>query len=74
MIELVEGFWVDPFQVTVVKALGEKKCALWVYGQSAMDGFVLDYSADDVTRAIIDAREEQEQEADPDEDEDQEEE
>ena len=67
MIELVEGFWVDPFQVTVVKSISENKCSLWVYGQSATEGFVLDYPAEEVVQAIIDARVEDEEESDSEE-------
>lgn len=61
MIELIENFWCDPFSVTVVKAISENKCALWVTGQSAMDGFVLDYSAAEVVQAIEDAKQESEE-------------
>ena len=55
MIELVEGFFVDPHAVTVIKAISKSKCALWVTGQSALDGFVLDYPADEVAEAVTDA-------------------
>jgi hypothetical protein len=34
MIQLVEGFWVDPHAVTVIKANGKDKCSLWVTGQA----------------------------------------
>lgn len=55
MIELVDGFWVAPANVTVVKRIDEERCALWVVGQSAMDGFVLDYPAEEVVEALQDA-------------------
>lgn len=56
MIELVDGFWVVPENVTVIKKIDEEKCALWVVGQSAMDGFVLDYPAEEVVEALLDAK------------------
>ena len=56
MIELLEGFWVDPFSVAVIKAIDESSCSLWVTGQSAMDGFVLSYPAQEVVDAVLDAR------------------
>jgi hypothetical protein len=55
MIELVDGFWINPAKVTVIKANGKDSCTLWVRGQSAMDGFVLDYSAEDVVELLHDA-------------------
>jgi hypothetical protein len=57
MIELVEGFWVDPWDVKVIKTIDEKSCSLWVSGQSATDGFVIPYPAEEVVQAIIDERE-----------------
>lgn len=55
MIELVDGVWVVPEDVKVVKLISENKCAFWVTGQSAMDGFVLDYPAEEVVEALHDA-------------------
>jgi hypothetical protein len=55
MIELVEGFYVCPDEVTVVKADGKKRCVLFVTGQSGLDGFALDYPAEEVVEAINDA-------------------
>ena len=62
MIEILEGVWLNPHSVTVIKAISENKCALWVRGQSAMDGFVFEYPASEVAQAIIDACEEVEYE------------
>ncbi len=64
MIELLDGFFVNPHAVTVVKAIDEKSCALWVRGQSATDGFVLQYSASEVAEAVTDACEEVEYDED----------
>lgn len=55
MIELVEGFWVNPDKVTVIKAISDESCALWVKGQGAMDGFVLEYAAEEVVELLHDA-------------------
>ena len=66
MIEIIEGIWLDPWSVTMIKRISDGKCALWTTGQSALEGFVLDYDADEVAEAINDARndsdEEQEEE------------
>jgi hypothetical protein len=62
MIELVEGFWVDPWDVKVIKTINETSCSLWVSGQSATEGFVIPYPPEDVVQAVIDAREESEEE------------
>ena len=56
MIELVEGFWVDPFEVKIVKKIDEKSCLLFVTGEGAMDGHVLEYTAEEVVDALIDAK------------------
>jgi hypothetical protein len=58
LIELIEGFWCDPFAVTVIKKIDENKCALWTTGQSALEGFVLDYPVEEVAQAVTDACEE----------------
>lgn len=54
LIELLDGFWVVPANVTVIKRIDEERCALWVVGQSAMDGFVIDYPAEEVVEALHD--------------------
>jgi hypothetical protein len=71
LIELVEGFYVDPFNVAVVKATDENTCALFTPGQSAIDGgFTVPYSAADVVEQLNDAVEEEERDpAEEDEDE-----
>ncbi len=55
MIELVEGFWINPDKVTVIKAINDERCALWVKGQGAMDGFILEYAAEEVVELLHDA-------------------
>ena len=74
--EIVDGVWLDPWSVTMVKKIDDSKCSLWLTGQSALEGHVLDYPAEEVVQAINDLREEDEGETDedePDEDEDAEE-
>ena len=58
MIELVEGFWVDPWEVKIVKAIDDKSCVLYVTGEGNMDGHVLNYPAEEVVDHILDARRE----------------
>ena len=70
MIELIEGFWVDVWEVRAVKKIDEGKCSIFLSGMGAMDGFVVDYSAEEVVQAIIDEREKGD---DDDEDQDEEE-
>jgi len=53
LIELAEGFYVDPEFVAVVKATGKDTCALFIPGQSAVDGgFTIDYPAYRVVRIL----------------------
>jgi len=60
MIELVEGFWVDPWEVKIVKKIDDKSCVLYVTGEGYMDGHVIPYEASEVVQAILDAREQSE--------------
>jgi len=56
LIELSEGFFVNPELVAVVKVVDKNKCALFTSGQSAVDGgFTVDYSAEEVAEAVNDA-------------------
>lgn len=52
MIELVEGFWVFPDDIKAIKRISKKSCSVWVTGQSATDGFVLNCPAEDVLEAL----------------------
>jgi hypothetical protein len=59
LIELGEGFFVNPEDVAVVKATGEGKCALFTVGQSAVDGgFHIPYDAQEISQHVNDACEE----------------
>jgi hypothetical protein len=53
LIEIDDGFFVNPFNVTVVKAADKKQCVLYVSGQSALDGFVIKRSALEVATDIV---------------------
>lgn len=55
MIEIVEGLWVSPEHVALIKAVGDNLCVLYTIGQSALDGHVLEYPASEVAEAINDA-------------------
>lgn len=75
LFELVEGFFVNPKTVAVVKATGEDGCVLFTSGQSAVDGgFTLPSSAERVAEEINDADEEEEDDEGDEEDEDEEDE
>lgn len=70
MIELAEGLWIDPFSVVMIKKIDENQCGLWTTGQSALEGHVLPYSAEEVVEAIEDAcSDEVDEEVDPEEEE-----
>lgn len=56
MIEIEDGFFVDPFAVTAVKAAGKGKCILYVRGQSALEGFYLEREALEVAQEIMEAK------------------
>ena len=56
MVELVQGFWCDPFEVKIVKKIDDKSCILYITGEGAMDGHVLEYSAEDVVDVILEER------------------
>jgi len=64
LIEILEGVWLDIWQVTAIKKIDENKCALWLTGQSGEEGLVLNYEASEVAEAINNAREESDQEPD----------
>ena len=56
LIQILDNFWLDVWSVTCIKKIDDKSCSLWVTGQGAMDGLVLDYPADEVAQAINDER------------------
>ena len=62
LIEILDGVWLDIWSVTVIKKIDDKSCSLWVTGQGAMDGFVLDYPHAEVAQAINDEREKADEE------------
>jgi len=64
MIQILDELWLDIWAVTAIKKIDEKSCSLWVTGQGAMDGMVLDYPAAEVATAINDEREKADQEPD----------
>ena len=61
MIELAEGLWIAPENVGMVKKVDESSCLLFLVGQSALEGHLLPYSAEDVTQAINDCFEEEDE-------------
>ena len=61
-IEIEKGIFVVPTKVTVIKAIDKKKCALFVQGQSALEGFVVERNALDLAREIVAGADEEEDE------------
>lgn len=55
IVEILEGIWIDPELITVVKAAGKNRCVFWVTGQSALEGFVVDHSAAVFVNAVYEA-------------------
>ena len=52
MIEIVEGLWIAPEHVTMVKDAGDDKCLIYFVGQSALDGHLLPFPASEVAEVI----------------------
>ena len=60
MIEIVDGVFVNPRKVAVIKEVDKDKCALFTSGQSAVDGgFLIDRPAIEVAEEIANELEEQ---------------
>ena len=55
-------------QVICVKKINEKKCSLWLCGQSALEGFVVEKSAKELIDEIIEACAEEDEPGDEDKD------
>lgn len=68
MIEIIEGFWIDPDKVSAVKSAGKDKCVLFMDGQTALEGYFLDYPAQEVVQVIEDYFSEDGEEEDGEED------
>jgi hypothetical protein len=60
MIELVDGVFVQPEKVALIRALGTGKCAVFTDGQSAVDGgFLIEMEAVDAADKIDEALEDE---------------
>jgi hypothetical protein len=56
VIELGDGFYVQPSKVAAVKDVGDGKCAVFTEGQSAIDGgFLVEGEAVDIADKIDEA-------------------
>jgi hypothetical protein len=62
LIQILDDLWLDIWSVTAIKKIDDKSCSLWVTGQAATEGMVLDYPAEEVAEAINDEREKSDQE------------
>ena len=54
-VEIDDGYYIKAEAVVVVKRISKNRCALWVRGQSAMDGFVVERNAEELLNEIIEA-------------------
>ena len=54
-IEIDDGYFVKAEAVVVVKRISKNRCALWVRGQSAQDGFVVERNAEELLEEIVEA-------------------
>lgn len=55
MIELLDGIFIAPEHVAMVKKVDKNKCSLFFVGSSAVDGgHLIDYPAEQVAEVITD--------------------
>lgn len=54
LIELPDGTWIQPRKVTAVRKTGarDKQCVIFMSGQGATEGFLVDAECDDVVDQI----------------------
>ena len=64
MIEIDDGFFVNPWKVTAIKAAEKDKCVLYLSGQSALEGFLVKRNALELATEIVEAMREEEGEED----------
>ena len=68
-LEVADGHWIVAEDVIAVKRISKKKCCVWLKGQSAEGGFVVDEKAEILLEEICAACCEDEVEPEDDEDE-----
>lgn len=54
MIEITDGTWVSPENITLIKTIDKDTCLVFFLGQSALDGHVIDYPAEEVVELVND--------------------
>jgi hypothetical protein len=54
-VEVVEGHWIVAEEVISVKRITSKKCSVWLRGQGAEQGFVVDMKAEEFLELICSA-------------------
>jgi hypothetical protein len=62
MIEIDDGFFVQAEEVAAVKSAGNGKSILYLKGQSALEGFVIEGEAVDVAERVDEELEDYEEE------------
>ena len=60
MIEIDSGFWIDPFAVTAIKEGADRDhSVVFLTGQSALEGFVVERDTVDLVEEVEDGRREE---------------
>lgn len=60
MIEIDSGFWIDPFAVTVIReGATSSQSVIFLRGQSALEGFVVERDTVDLVEEVEDGRREE---------------
>lgn len=54
-VEIEDGYYIVGESVIAVKAIGKKKCSLWLCGQQAEHGFVVERNAKELVEEIVSA-------------------
>jgi hypothetical protein len=70
MIEIDDGFYVNPFEVSAIKTAGKDKCVLYLSGQSALEGFVIERDALEAATDILEAMNDNDEDEETEEEED----
>jgi hypothetical protein len=74
MFEIDDGFFVDPWCVMAVKSVGKGQCAIFLKGQTSMEGFLIGKDALEAATDVLEARRDDEEPEEEDENQEPEEE
>ncbi len=60
LVQITDNLWVRPEHVAAVKHVGDEKCAVFMVGQSAVDGnFLVERNAEELVEELDDAMEDE---------------